>query len=308
MSVTFRAHLALLFANLFFGINFSVMKYVTGSLMSPLALNLTRVLGAAFLFWLVYLFGFEKGKPFEKKHYPRLLLCTVTGVVTNQVLFTKGVSLTTPIHGSLLMMVCPVAVVFLAVWLAKEKLQKHRLLGLLLGICGAVLLIALREKVRAGENILLGDILIIINALSYALYLVLVRSLMAFYPGEQINRWMFTIGIVLIAPLGVADFSEVNWERFDESDWLSVGFIVVAVTFLAYLFNMYGIKRLGSSVTGAYIYTQPVFAAIVALATGNDRTHLGIKLISALLIMGGVYLVTLTRAPQWLKPGRFRKP
>jgi drug/metabolite transporter (DMT)-like permease len=291
MKATTKAHGAVLAANLFFGINFSVMKSITPGLMPPLALNLARVGGAALMFWLLW-FWRPGGNHIDKKHRGRLLLCTITGVVVNQVLFTKGVSLTTPIHGSLLMMCCPIAVFFIAAWLHRELPGWRKIAGLTLGICGALLLISMREKGAPGENIILGDVLILINAVSYAFYLVLVRPLMQRYNAVVLNRWLFTVGLLMLLPIGWRDFEAVDWAGFGWRGYMALAFIVVAVTFLAYLFTAYGVGVLGSSVTGAYIYSQPVFAAMIAIAFAGDTARLPLKLLAAILIFTGVFMVS----------------
>jgi drug/metabolite transporter (DMT)-like permease len=291
MSRAFKAHIALLAANLFFGINFTVMKYVTGHVMHPFALNLTRVMGAFVLFWLLY-FVKKDSNHIDRQDRGRLVLCAVTGIIINQVLFTKGVSLTTPIHAGLLMMSCPIAIIFIAAWLLRERVSGSRIAGLALGVAGAAVLISLREQTRAGDNIPLGDTLVLINALSYAFYMVLVQPLLKKYDAVMITRWLFTIGLAAMVPLCIADFSQVHWQGMDGGDWLAVGFIVIAVTFCTYLFNSYGIPILGPAIAGAYIYTQPLFAAAIAIISGADTRYLGWKLLAAVLIFSGVYLVS----------------
>lgn len=286
-----KAHLSVLTANLFFGINFSVMKHVTGTMMSPLALNVLRVAGSALLFWLFVLFS-RVPLFIQKKNRWRLLVCALTGIVINQVLFTKGVSLTTPIHGALLMLVCPIAVVFIAAFLVGEGIHAKKIAGLLLGVSGAVMLILLRENTPGSPDIVTGDILIMINALSYAFYMVFVLPLMKQYNGIAILTWMFTIAFFIITPIGWNDCARINWGAFSWNDWAALVFVVAAVTFMAYLMNIYSIRHLGPSVTGAYIYTQPLFAGIISVLYAGDTQHLFIKICAALLIMTGVYLVS----------------
>jgi drug/metabolite transporter (DMT)-like permease len=294
MTHRLKAHLAVLSANLFYGINFSVMKFVTIELMSPLALNVLRVAGSSLLFWVLVLFS-RHSLYIEKKHRWRLFVCTLTGIIINQVLFTRGMSLTTPIHAALLMLVCPIAVVFIAALLMGERVSRQKIAGLGLGISGAVLLILLRENTPGSSDIFTGDLLVMINALSYAFYLVLVQPLMKHYNGMVLLFWMFTLANLLLIPAGWGDCMLIDWPSIAPEGWAAILFVVVAVTFLAYLLNIYSIKHLGPSVTGAYIYTQPVFAGIISVIYAGDTAHLGIKTCAAILIMTGVYLVSQKR-------------
>lgn len=289
-----KAHIAVIAANLFYGINFSVMKYVTDKLMQPIALNLIRVFGATVLFWLMLIWE-KKEQKIDKKFYARFVLCAITGVLINQILFVKGVSLTTTIRASLLMLVCPIAVVCIAAVILKEKITIFKIVGLTLGITGAALLVSLKENTGKASNILLGDVFIIINAISYAFYLVWVKPLMQHYNAVKVIRWVFTIAFFMMLPMGIQQVAAIDWTIFTFLDWVAVLFIIVAVTFCTFLFNIYGVKILGSTITGAYIYAQPLFAAFIAIVWAKDKDNLLIKIIAAMLIFVGVYLVSFKK-------------
>lgn len=289
-----KAHIGVLITNLFYGINFSVMQHITDKLMKPVALNMLRIGGAMILFWLLYFIKPSNNK-IEKKDLPRLIACAFTGILINQILFVKGNALTTNTRAALLMLITPIAVVFIATILLREKIQFQKMLGLFMGVIGAVLLISLKETTQAGRNHLLGDLLIIINALSYAFYLVLIKPLMNHYSAIALIRWLFTIAFFVLLPFSIQPVSEIDWQAFRPEDYVMVSFVVIGVTFLAYLLNVYSIKILGSTVTGAYIYSQPVFAAIISIVVLNDQTNLVIKAIAALFIFLGVYLVSLRK-------------
>jgi drug/metabolite transporter (DMT)-like permease len=288
MTKNTKAHAAVLGANFIFGANYAIVKYITPSFLHPFALNVVRILVSLALFWSLFLFKPAKIK-IEKKHIPRFLLCALTGVVINQIFFIKGVSLTTPIHSALLSLATPIFITLIAAWLLREGFTWLKFIGLLLGIGGASLLILLKDTGHAGNDIILGDIMVLINAISYSFYLVLVRPLMKTYTGIQVLRWIFTFGALVILPFGMHEFITTHWAAFDVSHWIALGVVAVGATFLAYLLNVYGISIIGASATGAYIYTQPVFAAVIAIIFAGEHFSL-IKLIAAVLIFTGVYL------------------
>ncbi len=294
MTKNYKAHTAVIGANFIFGANYAVVKYISPSVIHPYALNVVRIITSLFLFWLLFLFAPGRMK-IQQKHIPRFLLCGLTGVVINQILFIKGVSLTTPIHSSLLSLATPIFITIIAAWLLKEGFTILKFLGLVLGVGGATLLILLKDSSPGGTDILLGDILVLINAISYAFYLVLVRPLMAVYSGIQVLRWIFTFGAIIILPFGMSHFVATDWSVFTIEHWLALAFVAIGATFLAYLFNVYGITHIGPSATGAYIYTQPVFAAIIAIIFTGEHFNL-FKLIAAILIFTGVYLVNYKKA------------
>ena len=283
------AHIALVFANIFFAINLTAVKHLTNlQLAKPFGINVVRIAVSVLLLWILYLL-----KPVDikiaKADRIRLLLCAVTGIAINQMFFLKGLSLTYPIHAALLLLITPIIIVFIAAWILKERLGFLKVTGLALGISGAMVLILAKNVAGKGDNVLLGDLFIIINAVFYTIYFVLVKPLMLKYNPIVILRWVFTIGLVLVLPFGWVEFTQIPWQRYTVIDFTSMALVAVTGTFLAYLFNLYGIKNLGASVAGFYIYTQPVFAVLIAMLVLHEQLEL-YKIIAALLIFCGVYL------------------
>jgi drug/metabolite transporter (DMT)-like permease len=289
MSQSYKAYSAALVANLIFGSSYAAVKFITPSYIHPFALNFVRVAVTLSLFWILFLF--KPGKvQFDRKDLPRFLICALTGIVINQLFFIKGVSLTTVIHSSLLSLGSPIFITIIAAWLLKEGFTLLKAIGLACGVGGASILILMKDQSGAASNMVLGDILVLTNAISYAFYLVLVRPLMAKYSGIQVLRWIFTLGAIGILPIGLPYMLSTNWNSFDIAHWTVLAYVAIFSTFVAYLLTVQSIQLIGSSATGAFIYTQPVFAAIFAmLFTGEYFTLY--KLVAAILIFTGVYLV-----------------
>ncbi len=293
MQTKTKAHLAVLAANLIFGVNFSVVKYITPQLIKPFGLNVVRVLVTTLLFWLLAL-GERNSTPVSRKHLPLFLLCGITGVAINQLLFIKGLSMTYSTHGALLMLCTPLLITVMAFFFLKEKLDIFRITGLALGVAGAVMLVTSRERGGGGSNVILGDVLIIINAISYSFYFILVKPLILAYSPLQVIRWVFTMGAIFIIPLGWTEFVEAPWQSFTAVDYAAISFVVLGATFMAYLFNIYGLQHLHASGTGSYIYLQPIFATAVAVIFLQEALGWE-KLLAAAFIFAGVYLVNRKR-------------
>lgn len=289
------AHLALLFTNLFFAINLSAVKHITSlQLAKPFGINVIRVGVTVILFWLLYVIrpgnkNLPAYRQVEKQDRMRFVWCALTGIAINQLLFLKGLSLTYPIHASLLMLTTPILIVFIAAWILKERIGVFKITGLVLGITGAAVLILVKGGTADRKEVIWGDILIIINAISYTIYFILVKPLMLKYNPVLIMRWIFTIGLVMILPFGWTEFAAIQWTNYNAIDFTCMALVVFTGTFLAYLFNVYGIKVLGASAAGFYIYTQPFFATIIAMIFLKEELQL-YKIAAAALIFTGVYL------------------
>ncbi len=287
------AHLALLFTNIFFAVNYTAVKYlINHELVKPFGLNLLRVGISAILLWALYIFKPVK-TIIHKKDTGRFFLCALTGIAINQLLFIKGLSLTYSIHASLLMLTTPILITFIAAWFLKEKLNSYKMFGLALGIAGAIVLITARDNTGNASQILSGDLLIILNAISYTIYFVLVKPLMKEYNPITVIRMIFTMAFFMILPFCWKEFTEVPWQLYNATSYLLLTAIIFCGTFLAYLFNVYGIKILGASMAGTYIYSQPVFAAAIAIVFLGEELSL-YKIIAAIFIFAGVYLANKT--------------
>ncbi len=288
-----KAHIAVLSTNLFFAVNFSLVKYVSPVLVKPYAINILRVGMSFLLFWLLWALGSTRPH-IKREHWPRFLLCGLTGIAINQMFFIKGLTYTTAIHASLLILLTPLLITVFAFWVLKENFTPAKAAGLALGIGGSALLIFSKEQSASASNYLLGDLLIIINAISYTVYFIIVKPLMLAYPPLHVIRWVFTFGLIMILPFGWQEFTVIPWEKMEGSHYLSLLFIVVAGTFLAYYFNIYGIRHLGAGVTGSYIYTQPLFAALIAVFFFNEDLTPA-KSLAGLMIFAGVFLVSIKK-------------
>ena len=290
-----KAHMAVLGANIIYGVSFSAVKMLTSGYMPPFALNLVRIGVSAPLFWLLFIMKPSKAG-IQQRDIPRFFWCAVTGVAINQLMFIKGVSLTTSIHASILSLVSPIFITAAAGWLLREKFTLLKGIGLTLGISGAFLIISGRQ-VAGGHvpNMILGDIFIIINAISYSIYFVLVKPLMERYHPIHVVRWVFTFGVFLIFPFGIGEFLQTDFSRLTMGAWGALVLVVLGTTFLAYLLNVYGIKYLGAGITGTYIYTQPLFASIIGILILGEAFTVWMA-IAAVLIGCGVLLATRKRS------------
>ena len=287
MSKNYKAHIALLFANIIYALNYGWAKDVMeGGYLEPFAFILIRAIGATLLFWVVSLFFSER---VENKDKLKLLLCGIFGVAANQLLFFKGLDQTTRINAAIIMVASPIIVALFSAVLIKEKPSATRIVGILLGLTGACFIILQGESNNQGAS-LIGNLLIVLNATSYGLYLVLVKPLMKKYSPITVVKWVFTFGLIIVTPFGLTEIDTIVWEMPNDI-LLKVGFVVVFTTFFTYLFNIYGVKRVSPTVVSSYIYLQPILTSIIAAFSGTETITI-MMVISSIIIFIGVYLVS----------------
>ncbi len=290
MNKRFQAHIAIFGANLIYGINYTIAKGIMPDYAGAFGLTFMRVTGALLLFWFFSLIaGTEK---IDRKDYPRLIFSGMFGVAFNQMLFLKGLSFTTPINSSIIMTINPVLVLIIAAIVLKERITWIKVIGIWAAGTGAGFLILSSGKVSLESETFLGNVMMFLNATSYAIYLVIVKPLMIKYKPITVIKWVFLFGWFIVTPVGFSEFTQINWQDMPTSIIVSISYVIIGTTFFAYLLNINGLKYLKSSTVSAYIYSQPVIASIVAIMLARDEIT-WIKIVSTLLVFVGVYLVSI---------------
>jgi drug/metabolite transporter (DMT)-like permease len=288
LNKSLKAHLALLSANIIYGANYSIAKFVMPQHILPSAFIVLRVASAVVLFWISSLL--IPTQKIEKTDYKRIIACAVFGIAINQLLFFKGLSLTTPIHASIMMLCTPILVIIISTLMQSDNFNKLQYLGMTISFIAAFWLVTTNGATSLNEASAFGDICILLNALSWGFYLVLVRSLIKKYHTITVMKWIFLIGILIVTPFGFDEIKTIEWRNFDTNLWLAFAYVTIGTTFIAYLLNNYALKALSPGVVSNYIYLQPILASVAAIYLGKDSIDIN-KIISAFAIFVGVYLV-----------------
>lgn len=290
MSKRTLAILAAIGATTIYGLSHTIAKGVMPNYVQPYGFIMLRVIGASILFWLVSFFG-PKEK-IEKKDYQRILLCAIFGMGINMLAFFKGLALSTPINSAVLITVTPIIVLILSAFLIKEKITSRKVVGIVIGLTGALGLILFGSEIRQdAPNIPLGNFYILLNAIFYGTYLIIAKTLIEKYHPFTFMKWLFSLGILICLPFGYQEFMKIDWANLPfEAIW-KIAFVVVGTTFFTYLFNIFALTQLKASTVSAFIYVQPLIGILYAVATGQDSLTT-VKILGACLVLLGVYLAS----------------
>jgi drug/metabolite transporter (DMT)-like permease len=291
MNKIVKAHISLLIVNLIYGANYSIVKKLEGYI-DPFALVLIRAVVTMLLFWFTGMF--IRDKTIEKKDFRKLMLLGVFAIALNQLLFIKGLFMGNAINASIIMIFSPIVVISIEVLFLKEKAPFIRIVGILAGIAGAVTLLLFRKPGTTGNNLLIGDILILINCISWSIYMVMVKPLMMKYKTITVMKWVFLFGTIYVLPFGWSGINTFNFAAMGAAQWACMAYVVVGSTFIAYYLNTYALTELNASIAATYIYLQPVVAALFAVLLNKDTIDT-VKVVSALLIILGIFLVSRSR-------------
>jgi drug/metabolite transporter (DMT)-like permease len=279
-------------ASLIYGVTFTIAKEVMAVHIPSFALTLMRVLGAAVVFWIFSFFLHNEEVP--KKDLLKFFIAAIFGIAINMMSFLKGLSYTSPISASVLMITAPIFVMIFSFLFLKNPITKYKVLGVFLGMAGATVLILYGKKSElSGSNPRLGNMLVMLNAISYAFYLILAKPLLNKYHPITFAKWLYTFGLILILPFSIPEFRQLNWSEIPLEIHFKILFVVLFSTVFTYLFNLIALKELKPTTMSVFIYLQPLIASVFAIFMGADSLSV-IKVIAASLILLGVYLVNLS--------------
>ena len=277
------------FVAMIYGSTFTVAKDVMPTYVQPYGFIVIRAIGGTFLFWILTFFG--PNEKIVKKDFPRIMAAAFFGVALNQLTFFKGLSFTSPISASVIMVTAPIIVLILSAIIIKERIELKKVFGIIIGLTGTAILILYGKSIGDSSNAGWGNFLVFINAFSYAIYLILIKKLITKYHAFTFIKWIYTFGLLYVLPFGYFELISINWGVIPTDIYYKIGFVVLFTTFLAYLINLMAMKHLKPTTLSVFIYLQPLFAATFAIGLGKDELNL-IKILSAVLIFTGVYLVT----------------
>lgn len=288
--------LAAIGATAIYGLSHTIAKGVMPDYVAPFGFIMLRVIGAATLFWSASIFG-PKEK-IEKKDYLRILLCAFLGMGINMLVFFKGLALSTPINSAVLITITPIIVLIFSALLIKEKIPLRKIIGILIGLAGALGLILYGHEIRDdAPDIPLGNFFILLNAIFYALYLIVAKILIDKYHPLTFMKWLFSLGILICLPFGYRELIAIEWASLPFEALWKIVFVVVGTTFCTYLFNIFALTQLKASTVSAFIYLQPLIGILYAVATGQDVLTT-VKVLAACLVLSGVYLASKPPGPQ----------
>ncbi len=251
-----------------------------------------RVGGAALAFY--FLQRFRGDLKLDKKiHYLYFAIFSFFGVIFNQLLFFKGLSLTTATNTSLLAVMIPVFAFAVSALIGNDKLTWRKIMGIIIAACGVIYLINPLKASFSSETTQ-GDFMIILNSLSYAIYVATSKKLISHYGALKSITWIFIFAFFINVPIGLYFLQSVNLSEVTISAWLAVGAIVLFPTILAYYWNTWALARVEPSIVAVYIYLQPLIGTLLAIFVLGEEWKPRIFLAMA-MIFTGVYFVTRKR-------------
>ncbi|HEY9285163.1 MAG TPA: DMT family transporter [Pyrinomonadaceae bacterium] len=292
-----RPHLALVAVQIFFGTWPIVGKIVLRAMPST-TLAAARVFGGAVAFLLLSR-SFKRIAVARRADYFKFALYGLLGVALNQLLFIKGLSLSTVINANLLGTMIPVFTLAGSLALGRESFSARVALGLAVAALGAAYLVN-PFGADFSQSSTTGNLLLVANACFYGLYIAISQDAIRRYGALVVITWMFVMANAVTLPVGLYSLKDVRLADIEAHVWLALLYIVAVPTVLTYYLNAWALGRVEPSVVAVYIYMQPLIAlALAPLVLGErpgPRTF-----VAAALIFAGVGVVTIRRRSRALE-------
>ncbi len=277
-----RSLLALLAVQLLFGLHPVVSKLAFPAF-GPGGVSAWRAVAAALVFQAASQVSRAPAIPWSLQ--PRIFLASMLGVVSNQLLFIYGLERTTAIHATLIIVTIPVATLSIAIAAGRERASRNRVLGIGVAFLGAALVVSDRGSVAGGD--IVGDLMIVANAVAYGAYLVMSRDLLTQVSPLSLAAWLFTWGAPAV--LLVTGLPPVAVE--EPRAWAALGFVVLGPTIGTYFLNLFALRDVPASIVAVFVCLQPLVAGLFAYLW-LDESLGPFTPVAGLLTMAGVILAT----------------
>lgn len=285
-------HAAAFIAYAIFGFNIIVCKDLTsGHLIPPLGIFTIRSLTAGALFWIVS--AFMPKEKIDRKDYIRIFAASMLGFFTCQVTFLVGIPYITPMDCSILTAMSPIYTMAIAAIAIKEPITLKKATGVAISFAGIIYLIVSRVTAPGGiaESTPFGIFMIILNCLSFSMYLGIFKPLIAKYSAVTFMKWIFLFSACVSAPLSMKGLMKVEWAAIPPIQYAELAYLVICATFVTYFLIPVAQKRIRPTLVSMYSYVQPIIAIVISIMIGMDALTWQ-KVVAAAMVFGGVIIVS----------------
>lgn len=292
-----RGHLSIAAAYLIFGLNLVFSKDIANSqTVSPYVLFSLRAIGASALFWLLSFF--MPREKVEKADIWKIAAASLLGLFVPQMTFLMAITMTSAIDTAIIGTLGPIFTMFFAFLFLGEPITGKKAGGVALSFAGVLLLIF--NSIHGGGASVTspwGVVLLLVNSLSFSLYLGIFRPLISKYSVVTFMKWSFLFSLLLSLPVSAGGLLTTDFAAIPPNVRWEIGYLVFFATFVAYFLIPYGQKFIRPTLVSMYSYLQPIIAAIISIWTGLDSLSWQ-KVLASLLVVGGVVLVSKSRAAE----------
>ena len=233
----------------------------------------------------------------DRKDYIKIFAASMLGFLTCQVTFLVGIPHITPMDCSVLTAMAPIYTMAVAAIAIKEPITFKKSIGVAISFAGIIYLIISRVSTPGGvaESTPFGIFMIILNSLSFSMYLGIFKPLIAKYSAVTFMKWIFLFSAVVATPLSLKGLINVDWAGIPSKQYAELAYLIVCATFITYFLIPLAQKRIRPTLISMYSYVQPIIAIAISIAIGMD-TLTWQKSLATALVFCGLIIVSRSRA------------
>lgn len=293
-SNTFLPHLALVGCNLLWAVDYPLYHILLPRYLSPVLLLSAALTATALLALIPAIKGGVQR--IEHKDIPTLIGAALLLGVIHKGTLMLGLSRTSPVDGSIINTVGPLVVLLLSVLMGVDRLTRTKVVGLIVGLSGAVAIILMGNHTSSAVATMEGNLFVVCAVVATACYTVFLKRMLAKYNVATVLLWVYVIAAVVVLPFGISDLVKSDFAGWNRE--ATVAFIVI-MCFLTYLPNFlynYALRHIKPFQTSIFSYLQPVAAIVLSVAMRLDKVRLE-TLLFALLVFAGIGIVLWSYRP-----------
>ncbi len=290
-----KGHLSIAAAYTIFGLNVVLCKDIANSqAVDPFVLFTLRAIGATVIFWLLSLFAPKES--IKKGDLWRIALASFLGLFLTQTTFLVGITMATSIDCAIIGTLGPVFTMIFSFFFLGEPITGKKAGGVAVSLAGVIFLIF--NSVHSGgasATTPLGVVMLLLNSLTFSMYLGIFRPLISRYSVITFMKWAFLFALLMSLPLSAKGLITTDYEAIPVNVRWEIGYLIVFATVIAYYLIPYGQKYIRPTLVSMYNYLSPVLATVISIWTGMDVITWQ-KVLAATAIVGGAVLVSKSRA------------
>ena len=296
-----KPHLALLVCNVLWAMDYPFYNIVLPHYVHPMAMVSASLVATA-LFSLVPLL-WQKAEKVERADIRKLIGAALLIGVLRKVFIMYGLSMTSPIDGSIIDTIVPLLVLVLSVLLGMDRFTRLKITGLVLGMAGAVAVVLAGASSNHAHSHLWGNVLIFLCACATSVYMVWFKRLIAKYRITTVLRWVYCAAAVMALPFGIGPIVHTDFAAIARHALFPTLFVLMVPTYVPNLMLNYALKTVQPTVSSIYTYLQPVLAIAISVGMGLDKLHADTVIFALVIFVGvGLALRSYTVKPRQADP------
>ena len=291
MSNVVKAHLGLILSYVIWAVNYPLYKVIMPHYISPYAMTMLVVGVAALLAFGSMLF--VPIEPVRRQDILKLVAAAALMGIAKKLFLMVGIQHTSPIDASIIATLGPILVLVISVMFLVDRFTPMKVLGMALGLAGALVVILSGSGMQAPSDKLGGDAVVLLAIVASSFSMVWLKELIMRYKPVTLLRWIYPVAAVMMLPIGLGPVLRTDFSAMPAHVAWIVAYVAVVPTFGPNYLLIYSLHYVKPTISSIYFYLEPVIATAISVAMHMDTLSWD-RALASLAVFAGVLLVVLS--------------